>query len=502
MNTNSHTSPCSLDRHGELTGLLLGAGASYDLGMPLVNELTHELKSWLTPDKLRSLNRYWRRSGSGFDYPDDVIENLASVLVCEDMHYENILGFLQVQSRRHSGETQSYDGLYQFLSGVIYALLKERHLLNVDYIKRNIRYLDGIKSFAEENAPLWIFSLNHDLIIECFAADVGIPIKFGFTEETIRLPRRDPRGIMFGHLEAEVLAEDVLKKRGLPFFTRGQTGINLLKAHGSLDVFTFRDGRDVLKVLPDGEGIQGVLSSLRISNQELRYVEPDWPGGVIATHNEIIYADKFGEMQFLRRSLLGGAYKFDQRHYQVIPNEMLEYFKSNLNHLTTLVCIGYGFGDHHINQVVRDWLEFSCERHLTIVDPRASRIPNEFLHFALQVEVVSSDCTDYLDQAGGIKRKPIEHAARRLSAWKREKRAETDDTFRKFVQDERNRYVERAVEWAKKLPMRDGDIDLEALNATVEELSRAMIAEVAIPSPAETIEKFLENERASRDSHR
>ena len=496
---NSQISPGALNQHNHLTGLLLGAGASHDLGMPLVWELTHELKSWLTPDKLRSLNQHWRRGGPGFDYPDDVIENLASVLNREDMHYENILGHLQVQSQRHSGVVQSYNGLYMFLSDIIYALLQERHLRNVDYIERNIRYLDGIKSFAEGNAPLWIFSLNHDLIIECFAADVGIPIMSGFTEETIRLPRRGPLGSLVGHLAAEVLSEDILKKRGLPFFNKGQTGINLLKIHGSLDVFTYRDGRDVLKLLPDGEGIQGVMSSLRIANQELRYVEPGWPGGIVTTRNEIIYADESGEMQFLRRSLLAGAYKFDPHHSQVIPNEMLDNFRTNLNYLTTLVCIGYGFRDYHINQVIRDWLEFSSERHLTIVDPKASHIPDEFLHLALQVDVVASDCTDYLDQMGGIVRKPIEHATRRFGAWKREMGTEANARFDEFLQEEMNHHIEKTLEWAKKLPMRDGDVDLETLDMTAEELSRAMIAEIAIPSPAEVLERFLRKQRACPD---
>ena len=482
-----------------LTGLLLGAGASYDLGMPLLWELTRELKSWLTPEKLRSLNQHWKQAGPEFGYADQAIETLASVLDRDDMHYESILGFLQVQGQRRSGVNESYDGLYAFLSDIIYALLRERHLRNVDYIQRTVRYLDGIKSLVEDNVPLWIFSLNHDLIIECFAADVGIPIKSGFTEETIRLPRRNTNGTVIGYLEAEVLPEDVLKKRGLPFLNRGQSGINLLKIHGSLDVFTFRDGRDVLKLLPEREGVEGVLSSLRIANHELRYAEPGWPDGLI-TRNEIMYGDESGEMQFLRRSLLAGAYKFDPHHSQVIPNELLSYFRADLNYLTTLICIGYGFGDRHINRVILEWLEFSGERQLIIVDPAASQVPNEFLHLAPQVELVMAECTEYLDQVAGITREPTEHTARLLGAWRRRKGPEADALFAEFVQREINHLIQKVVRHVKKLPMRDGDIDMESLGMTEQELSRAMITELAIPSPSEVIEKFFEEQTRSRDN--
>jgi hypothetical protein len=44
----------------ESVGLFLGAGASFELGMPLVWGLTAELKAWLTPAKLRELNESWR----------------------------------------------------------------------------------------------------------------------------------------------------------------------------------------------------------------------------------------------------------------------------------------------------------------------------------------------------------------------------------------------------------------------------------------------------------
>ncbi|MBB5427459.1 hypothetical protein HDG40_005638 [Paraburkholderia sp. JPY158] len=62
----------------ELTGLFLGAGASYEAGMPLVWELTRELKAWLTPEKLRELNRGWRQQGGG--HPDNGIGDFVSLL--------------------------------------------------------------------------------------------------------------------------------------------------------------------------------------------------------------------------------------------------------------------------------------------------------------------------------------------------------------------------------------------------------------------------------------
>lgn len=43
-----------------MKALLLGAGASYELGLPLVWELTNELKTWLMPEKLDWLNDQWK----------------------------------------------------------------------------------------------------------------------------------------------------------------------------------------------------------------------------------------------------------------------------------------------------------------------------------------------------------------------------------------------------------------------------------------------------------
>ena len=80
------------------TGLLLGAGASFESGMPLVWDLSAEIRAWLTPAKLRELNQRWRAQGSG--NPDDVIDALEASLLDGSMHYENILGNLEVQFKR------------------------------------------------------------------------------------------------------------------------------------------------------------------------------------------------------------------------------------------------------------------------------------------------------------------------------------------------------------------------------------------------------------------
>lgn len=80
--------------------------------MPLVWELTDELKHWLTPDKLRELNAGWRMQGIA--YPDVVIEDFASVLVRDAMHYES----LWATSKRNRGDScRCYSHITDFTRG-------------------------------------------------------------------------------------------------------------------------------------------------------------------------------------------------------------------------------------------------------------------------------------------------------------------------------------------------------------------------------------------------
>ena len=467
---------------GDLTGLFLGAGTSYEVGMPLISGLTGELTNWLTPEKLKSLNQTWRVGGLGFS--DAIIDDFARVLTSSDQHYESMLGYLETQYMRRHATSASYHHLYSWLVEMVYFLLYSRHVNNIDYIDNKLKYYAGLSELTERNRPLWIFSLNHDLLVECLALRIGCPLRAGFTEEVVSLPMRDEQGKVTGHLQAEVLSGSSLEDTAMPFFQSGSRGINLLKIHGSLDVFTFRDGKDLLRILPAVNTVRGQLESLRDVNEKL----VTQPTPVSAT-NEIIYYDRQDEMQFLRRSLLAGAYKFDQRTLQVLPRQLLRHFESYINFLQSLVCIGYGFGDSHINEIIRRWLEFSENRSLVIVDPSASAVPELFLHLAQQVEVRSMAATEYLDSVAGIVRSEREKIERKWIGRLRRHREGGVAELRRFVQQE---VVGDLITWLSTIPIRDGDIDLESIGMSLEDLVDE--ANRRVPTLEEVVQRFLENE--------
>ncbi len=233
-----------------ITGLFLGAGASYEAGMPLVWELTSELKTWLTPEKLRELIVGWRSQGAVFS--DAVIEDLVSVLVRPDMHYEALLGHLETQFMRHNhigARGNEYHGLYSWLIEMVYYLLYYRQINNRAFLDKHLHRFDGIGALINDSTPLWVFSLNHDVMIETIAARLSIPLHTGFGSSTIRLPRRDQTGRAIGELRAETLTLDQLDNKTMFYPNPLQPGIYLMKIHGALDVFTFNDGKDVLKLL-------------------------------------------------------------------------------------------------------------------------------------------------------------------------------------------------------------------------------------------------------------
>lgn len=256
-------------------------------------------------------------------------------------------------------------------------------------------------------------------------------------------------------------------------------GINLLKLHGALDIFTFNNGEDLLKFRPEGDGVAAVFATLRAANEDLIYLEPDMPGGKARTINEITYSDNEGIMQFLRRSLLAGTHKFDDHHPQTLPKSMLKHFRVNLNFVTKLVCIGYGFGDQHVNNILGDWLKSSASRHLEIVAPGISVIPDFLRHMAPEVSLMNKGATDYLDAIAGINRPHSEQiekeVARSLQQLGNQQSAKV---MSQFLEAEFSQVYSEFIEGCKSLLLKSDRSPDSVIVEDAQALVRDLIGEV------------------------
>jgi hypothetical protein len=400
-----------------MRALFLGAGASFDAGMPLVTELTAELKRWLTPDKLHGFNRGWRAQGGGWS--DTSVSRLLGLLQNADVHYEQIIGAIEVDfaRERNTALRQELHGVHGFLLQSVRGLLLERQIKNLHFALSVLDDFAAIKKLTEENKPLWIFSTNHDMIVEILAAKLSIPIKSGFTEKlTIGMDVGQGKPV---EIAFERLPRAAMTVRDYDFFRPGETGINLLKLHGSMDIFGQGDELSYLKIAcRDGRAESYVAQLQSIEAIDLALGMRDR----VRANNEHSYLDSHGDVQFLRNSLLSGAHKFSPRMSQIAPPEFLSLFSGLLNYASELVCIGYGFGDRHINDPMAEWLSQLAQRRLIIVNPGIGRCPERFGHLCRQVSLVSQDARQYFMDMDGRPLDAGRYAMRQLQTANRKRR--------------------------------------------------------------------------------
>ncbi|HTU81711.1 MAG TPA: hypothetical protein VMF61_06255 [Candidatus Acidoferrales bacterium] len=401
-------------RYEVTTGLLLGAGASFEIGMPLVGGLTAEFTGFVTPQRLKALNSAWRLQGRGID--DAVLDRVSAIVTAPGKTYEQILADVE-SSKSRTNRTDPLHGLHSMLEEIVYGILWSRHVRYSQRISSYLRYLDGIAGLAMANRPLWIFSLNHDLIVECIGIACGLPISVGLCD-AYSIPMRDRGGSVTGQLPMEFISAERLASHGLCFFADGTLGVNLLKLHGALDLFTFHDGRDVARFLPLQNTIDGLIGSLRAMHEDVFYPAATPTGRFHAT-NEVAYADATGEMQFMRRTVLAGAMKYDPRRLQVLPASFLDEFRTNIERIERIASIGFSFNpsDIHVTRIISAWLRRDKSRILEIVCPRnPPSLPLDFSGVLDQIVRVDMSATSYLEQ----------YSAKPLSALERAKKVILD----------------------------------------------------------------------------
>ena len=231
-------------------------------------------------------------------------------------------------------------------------------------------------------SPLWVFSLNHDLLFEMICTATQIPMKFGMNG------KKEIYGVNF-----ETLSKEEMNSNRFSFFTKEKRTVNLVKMHGALDLFTEGNNRDYLKIVNS--------NSPSATFKDLKHiVETD-----MATKNNkisfsplITYFDNDGVDQFLMKTILSGKHKFTDKIQHDSGNWFFRIFEGYINHVKSLYVIGYSFGDEHINIRLCDWISFSASRKLIIVNPGIGEIPLQFRHLKDQCSIMKIGFRDFLHQ--------------------------------------------------------------------------------------------------------
>lgn len=368
--------------------------------MPLRAEVNAELLAWLNPDSLRRLNATWR--SRGFGHPDEVIEDVAGRLAPESFDYEVLLGHMEAQylEDAREGHASAYHGLYAWLAQLVSQMLYRRQVERRDSYREGLQYYEGVAHLARANRPLWIFSLNHDVLVECIAALFGIDVSCGFSERRVALPCRNAAGQPIAALTAELLTDAEMASGQLGFFKAGWPGINLLKLHGALDVFTIGDGRDLVRLVPKEATFDAIIDALQIANEGLldAGLLPSVVPEPLAVTNRIPYIDARNQPRVLGRTLLASAAQLTQPNPQLMQRRWLEYFRANLAGIDRLVSIGCSMTDDDVNEIVQEWLGSSPAHLLEIVAPGGPQVPAFLQPLSAQIQLVSASATIYLER--------------------------------------------------------------------------------------------------------
>lgn len=378
------------------TGLLLGAGASCELGMPLVSHLNRELFDMFDPEALRRIAK--KVKGSDNAISEKQLDELIAMMGREGQHYESIFGFLEVGDYHDAlpNMPRPYAYLLLIFATVVHEMLIGRHLVLRRFISEGLCLYDGLAGLADANAPLWIFTLNHDVLIECIAARLGIPVSCGFTPERLRLRRKPGPSGEPRYFEAEIIRQSELAK-GIQFAPHAKRGISLLKLHGALNTFMFNNtGEDMMRILPISDDAMGPIDTLEAFNSELE-LDPDFP---FAPPGERSAVDDQGNGYLIRPSIVTGSHKFDERYPQNWPRAFLQIFEHNLLHVDSLICIGYGLGDLHVNLKIREWLELRGPRNLVVLSRNITEagLPPMFRHLANRIECKKMSAVEFFQQ--------------------------------------------------------------------------------------------------------
>jgi hypothetical protein len=362
------------------TGILLGAGFSYDFGMPISRELTEIFLNLFNRSNTRSLiagmaNHQPFTADRPINKPaiSEVFDLLLAYKGKNGENYEELLSHIQVLSEDY-GKSQSDRDSYHYAFGLLYEIIY--NLLAIYQSEsykalyhKNLKWFSKLENILSTEET-WVFTLNHDIFLECLAIDIGIPITYGATGN-IEFPVSN---IEMGERINFSTQDRSSYRTDNPSFLSGKKGINLVKLHGGLTEHSYKD-----ECIICNQNLNKATSKELISDfykiQRMAYYHQ---GQKVPDSKDRAITNASGELDLISKSMLTGGKKYSKTAKPKKGEEKLIVFDDILGRIDELTIIGYGFGDKHVNFRITNAMARRENLSIRIIDPNLRKIP-EFL---------------------------------------------------------------------------------------------------------------------------
>ncbi|MDD9173646.1 hypothetical protein ERW49_07415 [Aliivibrio finisterrensis] len=381
--------------------VLLGAGFSYDLGMPLAYELTDVFINVFSEKNAKELvELVYQQNSNENSRPINraaLNEAMQMVLDYKGSNYEELLANIESLSDIYSNKTQSDRDSYHCLFSVLYSII---HLILFYYqvvsfslmYPKNKEYFCKIENLLN-NDETWVFTLNHDIYFECLALDFNIPITYG-DDKNITFPK--------SNIEMDKIIELTYQERSklLEYnsYFKDERGVNLVKLHGGLSELEYDDGQKVCnQSLSVSDSNELMIDFMNIHEMGYYVDNCKVPSG-----KDRVITDVNGELDIICQSMLTGGNKYSRTTNDKEGEEKLKLFSEQICLADEVTVIGYGFGDKHINNRLSNAMVKNENLKIQIVDAIFKPIPESLEQFDYDRRINRATCSaahwmDYLE---------------------------------------------------------------------------------------------------------
>ncbi|PXX25866.1 hypothetical protein [Thalassospira sp. 11-3] len=371
--------------------LILGAGFSYNLGMPLAAELTEIflcIFKRIPPKGL--VNNLLNSNKFNIERPVNEIALNKAIKIINDYdgkNYEELLSHIQFLSETNvktsTSDRDSYFAVYSICYSIIHIILVNYQIASFKtmYLK-NRDHFNGLKNLLSKSET-WVFTLNHDIYLECLSLDLGIPITYGDSEK-ITFPK--------SNIEMDNIIEMTFSYRNEFLehnsFFKEDFGINLVKLHGGLSELHYDDGKKICnQSLKDNNAIELMYDFMNIQQMGYYFNGIKEPSG-----KDRVITDLKGNLDIICQAMMTGGKKYSITNNDKKGEEKLKLFSEILKQTDEVTVLGYGFGDKHINNRLSNAMLLNENLKIQIVDKVSRGIPLSLEQFDYSGRVRTATC--------------------------------------------------------------------------------------------------------------